>query len=195
MNHLERDNKTADVKVDFDRDVLLEFAEKHFKRHERDRTTWNGRQIRNGFQTALALAHYERLAKLRKHDMTPEDAAASGRKKWMTVKLTKPIFQNIAKTARDFELYIEMIRGKDSDKVREEELRDDYNDPMALPTRKQYPSSQSRLSMIDTAQSIGASSWTNPKKPARKETDDEDESDEDSGEDDNRSDEDDEEDD
>ena len=183
LNRLERDNKTAEIKVVFDREMLLEFAEKHYKRHEEDRTTWNGRQIRNAFQTALALAQYERLAKLRKNGMTPEEAAASSKKKWMTVKLTKSIFQNIAKTARDFELYIEMIRGKDSDKLREEELRDDYNDPGARPVRKRYPASPSMKSLPNSSLLTPSSSRTNmskSKKAARKSSDEEEEDSEDS---------------
>jgi hypothetical protein len=84
------------------------------------------------------LAHYERLAKLRENDITVEEAATSGKKKWMTVRLTKKIFGDIARTAREFELYLGMLRGKDSDKAREEELRDDYNDPTGPPARKQY---------------------------------------------------------
>ena len=70
--------------------------------------------------------------------MTAEEAASSGKRKWMSVKLTKAIFQNIAKTAREFELYIGMLRGRDSERVRDEELRDDYNDPTAQPASKQY---------------------------------------------------------
>jgi hypothetical protein len=138
MNRLERDNATAAIKIDFDRDELLEFAKSHFKRHERHRTTWNGRQIRNGFQTALALAHYDRIKKLSKEGITPDQAAESGKKKWMKVKLTKKHFSDIARTANDFENYLAGLRGLDAANAVDEGLRDDFNDPIAGYARKQY---------------------------------------------------------
>jgi SpoVK/Ycf46/Vps4 family AAA+-type ATPase len=60
MRRLERDNERAEIKVEFDRNQLLQFAEKHYKRRKPTGTTWNGRQIRNAFQTALALGHAAR---------------------------------------------------------------------------------------------------------------------------------------
>lgn len=158
MNRFERDNATAEIKVNFKRDELLEFAKKHYYRHEGEGTTWNGRQIRNAFHTALALAQYERVGKLRKMDITIDEAAASGKAKLNSVRLTKAHFQNIAKTAREFELYIEMLRGKDSDKAREEELRDDYNDPIALPVRKKYPAPSGTRSRRNASHSVESSS-------------------------------------
>ncbi|KAJ4355135.1 hypothetical protein N0V95_003217 [Ascochyta clinopodiicola] len=44
-----------------DEQEVLRFAEAHFKHHEKSNTRWNGRQIRNAFQTALAMAEYETL--------------------------------------------------------------------------------------------------------------------------------------
>ncbi|KAF2688057.1 hypothetical protein K458DRAFT_440781 [Lentithecium fluviatile CBS 122367] len=139
LNRLEADNKSAEVKVVFDKEALLDFAQRHFDRCEREGVTWNGRQIRNAFQTALALGHYERLAKIREAGMTPEEAMATGKKKWRTVKLTKANFANIAKTAREFEQYIETLRGSDSVNARESELRYDEWDPDQPRARKQYP--------------------------------------------------------
>lgn len=141
MKRLEDDNKTAQIKVIFDKDALLEFAQRHFEKCDQEGVTWNGRQIRNAFQTALALGHYERLAKMREADMTPEEALASGKKKWTSVKLTKANFQKIAKTATEFEQYIESLRGNDSVNARESELRYDDYDSQRLRARKQYPAS------------------------------------------------------
>ncbi|KAH5346816.1 hypothetical protein HBI48_189150 [Parastagonospora nodorum] len=139
LNRIEADNKTADVKVIFDKELLLEFAQRHFEQCERMGVTWNGRQIRNAFQTALALGHYERIGKIREAGMTPEEAMKTGKKKWRSIKLTKANFANIAKTAKEFEQYIEMLRGNDSQNARESELRYDEYDPERPRARKQYP--------------------------------------------------------
>ena len=61
LARLETDNASAEIKVVFDADKLLAFAEKHFKSREQTDSMWNGRQIRNAFQTAIALGHAERI--------------------------------------------------------------------------------------------------------------------------------------
>jgi hypothetical protein len=139
MNRLEKDNKTADIKIVFDKEALLDYAQRHFDKCAREGVTWNGRQIRNAFQTAIALGHYERLAKIREAGLTPDEAMATGKKKWRTARLTKANFANIAKTAREFEQYIETLRGSDSVNARESELRYDEFDPERPRARKQYP--------------------------------------------------------
>jgi hypothetical protein len=141
MNRLEADNKSAAIKIVFDKESLLEFAQRHFEKYSQAGVTWNGRQIRNAFQTAIALGHYERVAKIRAAEMTPEEALATGKKKWNTVKLTKANFQKIARTASDFEEYIEKLRGNDSMNARELELRDDEYDPNTPRSRKHYQTS------------------------------------------------------
>lgn len=140
LNRLEVENKTAEIKVKFNRQNLLDFAEQHFKKRQKDGKTWNGRQIRNAFQTALALSQFDRREDIKASGQTLDEAAKTGKKKWMTVKLTKANFQNIAKTMHEFEDYIVKLRGKDSDTAREGEVRDDYYDPdpNAQPARKNY---------------------------------------------------------
>lgn len=126
MRNIDEENASSPIRVVFDADALLSFAERHYILHEHDGTTWNGRQIRNAFRTAIALGHYERMEKLRSAGMSPEQAEQSGKKKWMTVRLTKRNFANIAKTSHDFEEYIVHLRGRDSDNVKEAEVRDDH---------------------------------------------------------------------
>jgi hypothetical protein len=139
LHRLEEENQNTDVKIIFDRDILLDFAKNHYEKCDRQGVTWNGRQIRNAFQTAIALGHYERISKIREAGMTPDEALKTGKKKWRTVKLTKANFANIAKTAREFEQYIETLRGSDSQNARELELRYDEYDPDRPRARKQYP--------------------------------------------------------
>jgi len=149
MRRLEAENEWAEVKVEFDRQKLLAFAEQHFKRREQqsEGSTWNGRQIRNAFQTALALGHASRQEALREAGKTAEWAASGGpirRKKWMTVKLTTKNFRSIARTTREFEDYIVHLRGKDSEAARDAEVRDDDYDPdlPMKPARKNYSTIQ-----------------------------------------------------
>ncbi|KAJ0423901.1 P-loop containing nucleoside triphosphate hydrolase protein [Aspergillus carlsbadensis] len=61
LAQIERQNPQREAPVKFDRGKLLEFAEEQYNSD----TPWNGRQIRNAFQTAIALADYERAEKRR----------------------------------------------------------------------------------------------------------------------------------
>ncbi|KAM5349960.1 hypothetical protein ACJ41O_006465 [Fusarium nematophilum] len=134
LNRIERDNKKATVKVKFDRNALLSFAKSHYRNHEKSGTAWNGRQIRNAFQLAIALGHHERDQKLAAAGLAADEAAKSGEKKWMTVRLTKDNFRNIAKTARDFEDYLHAVRGHDSEIAKHMSLRYDDRIEDALDT-------------------------------------------------------------
>lgn len=51
--------KAQNRQLTFDDSAIISFAEQHFDNHENAR--WNGRQIRNASQTALALAEFEAL--------------------------------------------------------------------------------------------------------------------------------------
>lgn len=128
MDRIERDNKSSctEVPVTFKRDQLLRFAEKDFLRRERKGKPWNGRQIRNAFNTAIGLERYQRLQMFSDKGISPEEAAASGDKELMEIKLTKTNFQDIAAAARSFEDYIQDLRGVDSEIARLIRVRDDH---------------------------------------------------------------------
>jgi hypothetical protein len=71
-------------------------------------TQWNGRQIRNAFQTAVALAEYEQ---------NPD-----GKKKSFTVSLKH--FKKVVELSRKFEEYIVKAKGaKDSDIIVANQIR------------------------------------------------------------------------
>lgn len=146
LNRLERNNTTSDIKIVFDRQALIKYAEVHFKQQDSDDKRWNGRQIRNAFQSAVALGNYERV-QLRQG--APE--ADRGKKRYMTIKLSKVNFKKVADTARDFEDYIFNLRGEDSGLAVGEEVRNDSFDPRleetsapATPTRKNLQSPRTR---------------------------------------------------
>lgn len=128
MDRIERENSSSKtgVTITFKRDQLLRFAEKDFLRRARKGKPWNGRQIRNAFNTAIGIGRYQRLRMLSDKGMSPEDAAASGDKELMEIKLTKTNFQDIAAAARSFEDYIQDLRGVDSEIARLTRVRDDH---------------------------------------------------------------------
>jgi hypothetical protein len=134
LNRIERDNVGQTVKVVFDRDSLMAFAEKHYAQHRPSRSTWNGRQIRNAFQTAIALGQYDRFKALRRRGIATEEAAErTGKEKNLRIELTRRNFQKIASTAKDFEDYMSNVRGSDPHAAADEMVRDDEYTPGGMP--------------------------------------------------------------
>ncbi|KAI1076435.1 hypothetical protein F5B20DRAFT_556049 [Whalleya microplaca] len=137
LNRIEKENKNADVQIKFNRDVLLEFAQKHFEEHQADETTWNARQIRNAFSTAISIGQFERLERIKKKGLTPDEVEKLT-KGLMTVKLTSRNFSRIAEAAADFEEYITAVRGPDRDNALESKQRNDYFGRQLAAPRKKY---------------------------------------------------------
>ena len=81
--------------VDVEEDEIMEFAEKQYKKAKKENTgRWNGRQIRNAFQTAIALAEW---------DLKIE--------KTKTAKLTRARFEKVEKASREFDKYLKDTHG------------------------------------------------------------------------------------
>jgi hypothetical protein len=139
LDRIERDNEVADVRIEFNRTTLLDFASAHYRRHEPTDSTWNGRQVRNAFQIAIALGQYERLTRIKDEGLSLDEALTSKNKNLTTVRLTKRNFLNIASTARDFEDYITSIRGSDSSVARANQHRDDDYGRGFQKAQKAYP--------------------------------------------------------
>lgn len=112
-------------------DELKTFATEHW----RDNHRWNGRQIRNAFQTALALAEYEFHEKCLMCEET-------GDRKPLKPALRTQHFKVVAKTSAEFEDYLTSVLGGSShkDKARMAEMRsDDWRDHgTETPTGKKY---------------------------------------------------------
>ncbi|KAK0510391.1 hypothetical protein JMJ35_006823 [Cladonia borealis] len=99
-----------------ERQKILAFAEEHFKECEALKTTWNGRQIRNAFQTAIALAEYEIHKLKERFELTnPKPRLEVGQ------------FEKVAEASRHFDEYIKVTLGSaEEDLARERfERRDD----------------------------------------------------------------------
>ncbi len=59
LERLEKKNQRRDEPMHLDDKEILEFAQRHYAETFPRGANWNGRQIRNAFQTASALAEYE----------------------------------------------------------------------------------------------------------------------------------------
>ncbi len=87
------DNLSID---DADRKGILKFASKHYKELALLETTWNGRQIRNAFQTAIALAEWDAYqGQLRFKSPVP-----------LKPRLEAEHFERVAKASKHFDAYL-----------------------------------------------------------------------------------------
>jgi hypothetical protein len=157
LNRIKRDNETQAIKIEFDENELLTFAEKHYQEHEKEKRTWNGRQIRNAFQTAIALGRTDRIKMLKKRGLTEQEAEKraqeKGKDKYLKIYLTRKNFRKIAQTAKDFEEYMVSVRGDDEGVAKNEMVRDDRFVPGAGRAAKVYgpiPDSIARLGQLPT---------------------------------------------
>lgn len=149
LQRIKRDNEKAEVKILFNEANLKKFAKSHFRRNQRSGTTWNGRQIRNAFQTAIGIGQYERLKRVdeaEKEGRQPEKSSRS-------IRLTVASFESVAETTSDFEKYITRTRGDDRERAAAHEFRHDEHS-REPPPRKEYRTS---LSMHQTDQDTGVS--------------------------------------
>lgn len=90
-------------KLEFDASSIDSFAAQHFQNYQKSR--WNGRQIRNLCQTALALAEFDA------HERTIDTKV----QKDVTVKLQLKYFETVQKAYVDFGWYLGNIRGTEGD--------------------------------------------------------------------------------
>ncbi|KAK8017692.1 hypothetical protein PG993_014018 [Apiospora rasikravindrae] len=84
---------------------ILKFATTHYKDLKQDKTlrVWNGRQIRNSFQTAIAIATYEARGKSDNHNHGSRDATGYHSE---PLHLGVAHFENVAKSAKQFDRYL-----------------------------------------------------------------------------------------
>lgn len=105
--------------ISLDKKRLVQFATDNFSILQ-----WNGRQIRNSFQTALALAEFEA------RKSSEKDAAGGGGSFSGGPKLSIKHFRTIALASQEFEEYLQQTHGRSEekqahyDKMRVEDFRD-----------------------------------------------------------------------
>ena len=111
--------------IQVDRDKILGFAKRHYKELK-----WNGRQIRNAFQTAIALAEFDAGKKAIKAGVKGAEDMVH-----LPAKLTRQKFAKVAKASKDFDEYLKEVYcgSNDADIAQREEVRkDDYPGHRAL---------------------------------------------------------------
>ncbi|KAI4178841.1 MAG: hypothetical protein LQ346_007337 [Caloplaca aetnensis] len=122
-------------------DEIYEYAKKHYKElYRKGKTTWNGRQIKNAFQTAIALAEF--------------DANKAQGKPVLTLEH----FKVVAQASEDFDDYLSRLHGgNEADVAKRYMQRDDdppdeprsslpYGMAAMKPPRRRDPSTSSSSS-------------------------------------------------
>jgi hypothetical protein len=95
--------------IELNEDEILNFARDNF-----EQLNWNGRQIRNAFQTAIALAEFK----------AEELAKTKNSKSRKTVTVTAHDFYTVAKAASEFDEYlVATLQGQEGDLAHKEKLR------------------------------------------------------------------------
>ncbi len=123
---------SSDCPVEFDRKEILTFAKDHWKNGHR----WNGRQIKNSFQTALALAEWDHL-KFNK------DA-------FETPLLERTHFEKVAEASAHFDYYLKQVRSSDEARAKALEIRADEADVREMHT------SSSRVKTLEMARATAS---------------------------------------
>lgn len=114
--------------IDIDLSEITQFAMDYFDNNRQGR--WNGRQIRNAFQSALAMAEFEALDTDGVKD--DQNDVSSGREAVKTVKLGKKHFEEVAKAYKGFVEYLNKVHGAGSSRrARENMWRFDDDDESA----------------------------------------------------------------
>ncbi|KAH9828026.1 P-loop containing nucleoside triphosphate hydrolase protein, partial [Teratosphaeria destructans] len=85
---------------------IVKFGQKHFEAYRlMRRSPWNGRQIRNAFQTAVALCEYEA------HETERDSSDQRSKPDPLVPKLTWEAFKKVAVATNEFEVYLLETRG------------------------------------------------------------------------------------
>lgn len=128
LDLLEERTKTPDLRlrIQFDRKEVESFARRQWKKSKRS-NRWNGRQIKNAFQTAVALADWDNIT----------NTGGVGNPEGTILKIDH--FEKVAVTSGHFDMYMEQTRRSDHQRALEDEARDDTIG-YKVNLRSKYPS-------------------------------------------------------
>ena len=128
--------KKQNKPLKIERDAIVGFAITHYRELSEDPEIgcWNGRQIRNAFQTAVALAEY----KAQREDKVPV--------------LTEEQFEDVAVASREFDQYLRLTFGaSEQDRAKRNHIRADEYDlkrekekKASRPSRREVATESSR---------------------------------------------------
>ncbi|KAK6205896.1 hypothetical protein LQW54_008087 [Pestalotiopsis sp. IQ-011] len=114
LKSLEERNAAVEPRhrIQFDPKEIEDYARRHWRQGKRS-SRWNGRQIKNAFQTAVALADWDALL------YTKGKGMADG------TPLTRKHFEKVAEASEHFDIYLERTRTSDRQRARDGGFRDD----------------------------------------------------------------------
>lgn len=112
LDILQAQNESPDsnMPVHLDRKEILEFVDGHWK----DGNRWNGRQIKNAFQTAIALADWDSLK-----------GSSGGDSRLFEPQLERRHFETVSMASTHFDRYLSEVWGDDETRARMNEVRED----------------------------------------------------------------------
>ncbi|KAI9856752.1 MAG: hypothetical protein M1813_008789 [Trichoglossum hirsutum] len=153
LSRVKADIEGAGRRVKYNEKDILQFAKTHFRELKNmDLKSWNGRQIRNAFQTVVALADYK--------------------SKGSTLILHRSHFEKVAEASKEFDEYLTEVYQGQTESKRAERERSRFDDYPDRPRGDLPPA-------YTTQRRTGAATRRRRAKPTKEETDnDTDESDE-----------------
>ncbi|KAH9874551.1 hypothetical protein IAQ61_003740 [Plenodomus lingam] len=105
--------------IEFNHNEIMDFAKGHWKICQQNKSNWNGRQIKNAFQTAIALAEWDRMTFQKRCKIKEE----------IPVSLTKENFKKVAEASAKFDEYLVSVRRSDAANAADKRNRkDEYQD-------------------------------------------------------------------
>ena len=137
MKRLRETKKRRNELIKIDEEHIFEYASSQFEESRRRKRQWNGRQIRNAFQIASALAEHEA------YEVVPETRKADSRAPPLQPHLTVEHFRTVGRASTDFDEYLYKTRGvSDSRAAQQGSFRsDEYKSNNSTPVyhRQQRP--------------------------------------------------------
>ena len=166
--NLKRLIKRKQGRLEANQRELLEYAELHFDERIDKRVRWNGRQIRNAFQTAAALAEFEAYGKDAEMRKDPQYKDSSP----PVARLRRHHFEVVAVAALDFDLYIADATGKD-DSTRallHGERSDQYGMKPKAAVRRELPEDYGHRPRLESPRWTASSKYDAVSRNSRQET-------------------------
>jgi hypothetical protein len=126
----------ANDKYRVEKAEIIAFAKERFRKNASD-TRWNGRQIRNAFQTAIALAEYDLAEDIKEQQLRDQQDGLNidrpelrGRRAVLRVEH----FEKVARASKDFDEYLTSVHGRnESERAFHESTRkDDWEQASAV---------------------------------------------------------------
>lgn len=146
LERLSKKKNRRNEPMDFNEEEILSYARDHYNGTSPQKANWNGRQIRNAFQTASALAEFEAHERNREAKARSEETGKNFEPKDPQLKVRH--FKHIALASYEFDKYIFETRGATDTEIafRDSQRMDEYQ-----PSRRYYRDrEQQPIQIMDT---------------------------------------------